>query len=107
MGRSHLASSNWYLEAVIDSLGTGYTKCYNTFSCLCTGKPAMNFILVSVCQKQLGFFPLFSLTFSSPRDFQIHGLLLHLFYKLGTENILTPGTHHKIFFILRMALILI
>ena len=67
----------------------------------------MNFILVSLCQKQLDFFPSFSLTFLSPQDFQIHALLLHLFYKLETENILTLGTHHKIFFILQVVLILV
>lgn len=50
-----------------------------------------------LCQKQLDFFLSFSLTFSSPINFQIHVLLLHLFYKLGTESIFTPGIHHKIF----------
>lgn len=39
----------------------------------------MNYILVCICQKRLDFLPSFPLTFSSPTDFQIHGLLLHLF----------------------------
>ena len=58
MGRSHLASSNWYLDAVIDSLETGYTKCYNTFSCLWWAQVSQLWILFWSLSETIRFLPL-------------------------------------------------
>ena len=58
MGRSHLASSNWYLDAVIGSLGTGYTKCYNTFSCLWWAQVSQLWILFWSLSETIRFLPL-------------------------------------------------